>query len=489
MSVQPQEFDDALIKDQLSQAVGSLSHADLERLAATAPPPSRQTPDERGRIRGTILSIRGTDVFVDVGGKSEGLLSLDEFGPDTPPLIGQVVNVVPQGFDRESGLMRLSITGALQHGDLSSVKVGDIVKARVSGSNVGGLELRVQGLRCFMPLSQIDVVRHDDLHSFLGHWLECEVAEVDRRGKNLILSRRRVLERQRAVEREHLQEQLAEGQVRKGKVSRLADFGAFVDLGGIDGLLHVSDMSYSRVDRPASVLKVGEEVEVKILKIDAGKGRISLGLKQLAPDPWTLVPANYRVGDVVDGQVTRLADFGAFVEVTPGVEGLIPLSEMSWTQRVMKPSQVLKTGDHVRVSVMAVDGEKRKLTLSLKALSSDPWQTVAERYVIDSTVSGAVTRLADFGAFVQLEEGVEGLIHISQLSDKHVRRVQEVVEPGKVVQVRILAVDPSQRRISLSMKPRVVEPSPDDIAAAQVAEMAQTKKRERKKPLRGGLSW
>ena len=454
----------------------------------SAAEPRAVSADERGRIPGRVVSIHGTDVFVDVGGKSEGVVPLDDFEPDTPPTVGQVLNLIPHGFDSESGLMRLSLREALVEADLESLRVGDVVKGRVTGSNIGGLELRMHGLRGFMPMSQVDLVRHEDFASFMGRWLECEVTEIDRRGKNLVLSRRRVLEREREEERQQLRFQLAEGQVRKGIVSRLTDFGAFVDLGGIDGLLHVSDMSYARVGHPKELLKEGDEIEVKILKVDLVKDRISLGLKQLSADPWTLIEGKYNPGETVEGRVTKLMNFGAFVELEKGVEGLIPVSEMSWTQRVAHPKDILSAGDAVRVVVLAADRHKRKISLSLKALGEDPWNGVTERYQPEVTVSGVVTRITNFGAFVQLEEGVEGLIHISQLSDQRVRSVGDVVKVGEVIQVRVLSVAAEQRRISLSMKS-----VPGDEGAGggeETQEEASPKQpKKRKRELRGGLAF
>ena len=487
VSIDPFELDDAYLNREVADQVGDLAPQDLERRMSAAelhPPPT----DGKGRIVGRVVSLHGPDVFVDIGSKSEGVLPLDEFEPDEPPQVGQMLSLVPQGFDRESGLMRLSLREAKVQADLESLCVGDVVKARVTGSNIGGLELRLHGLRGFMPMSQVDLVRHDDFASYIGHWLECEVTEIDRRGKKVVLSRRRVLEREREEERKQLRFQLAEGQVRKGVVRRLTDFGVFVDLGGIDGLLHISDLSYARVQHPSELLKEGQEIEVKVLKVDLVKDRISLGMKQLATDPWAQVAVKYRVGETLEGRVTKLLDFGAFIELEPGVEGLIPISELSWTQRVRHPKDILNVGDAVRIVVLAVTSEKRKISLSLKALATDPWAGVAERYQPEAVVSGAVTRLTDFGAFVQLEDGIEGLIHISQLSEQRVRSVKDVVEPGKVIQVRVLAVDPEQRRISLSLKGMGEKPEPHPVAA-QAEGAPPPSQKKRKKPLRGGLSW
>lgn len=482
----PKELDDAELKREIDEALGDMS---IEDLAGMGSGSSGSKPSgERGRIRGRILSIRGNDVFVDIGGKSEGFLPKDEFEPDQPPQEGQELEFIPQGFDRESGLMRLSLREALVEANLEQLTVGDVVKGRVTGTNIGGLELRIHGLRGFMPMSQVDLVRHDDFKGFIGRWLEAEVTEIDRKGKNLVLSRRRVLEREREEEREKLKFQLAEGQIRKGVVRRLADYGAFVDLGGIDGLLHVSDMSYSRVDHPKHMVKEGDEIEVKILKIDLVKDRISLGMKQLNPDPWMSAASNYAVGSTIEGKVVKLMNFGAFVELEPGIEGLIPISEMSWTQRLKHPGDMLKEGDQVRATVLNCDAANRKLSLSLKALSEDPWEGAIERYPAESVVSGAVTRILNYGAFVQLEEGIEGLIHISELSNDRVRSVADVVKEGEVVKVRVLGVDPDQRRISLSMKPQPGEVAVGEAAPEEAPEEPKPEKK-RKRPLRGGLAW
>ena len=486
VTIDPRELDDAQLNRELAEQVGGLSAGDIERQLAAAQPHEPE-PDEKGRIAGRIISLKGPDVFVDIGSKSEGVIPLDEFEPDEPPTVGQVVNLIPHGFDRESGLMRLSLRATKVAADLDTLRIGDIVKGRVSGSNIGGLELRVHGLQAFLPMSQVDLVRHEDFAHFIGHWLECEVTEVDRRGKKLVVSRRRVMEREREEERRQLRFQLEEGQVRPGVVRRLVDFGAFVDIGGIDGLLHVSDMSYSRINHPKDMLKVGDKLEVKVLKVDLVKDRISLGLKQLAADPWTLVEGNYVVGSTIEGKVTKLMDFGAFVELDRGIEGLIPISEMSWTQRVGHPKDVLSVGDGVRVSVLSVSAEKRKISLSLKALGQDPWVGVGERYQADAIVSGAVTRTTDFGAFVQLEEGIEGLVHISELSTERVRSVNDVLREGEVVQVKVLSIDADQRRISLSLKGARENTGPDANAASESIDAAPKKKR--KKPMRGGLTW
>lgn len=495
MTLDPRELDNEDLKRELDDALGHLSQEELEQMSQANPADPR--PDERGRISGRIIDVRGADVFVDVGGKSEAFLSLDEFEPDQPPVAGQMRTFVVQGLDAESGLMRLSLREALIEADLEALRVGDVVEGRVTGVNLGGLELLVSGIRAFMPKSHVDLNRVEDFAPFINRRLECQVTEIDRRGRSLVVSRRRVLERQREQARQELRYALEEGQVRQGVVRRIADFGAFVDLGGVDGLLHISDMSFSRIQHPSQLVKVGDEIEVQVLKIDLVKDRISLGMKQLEPDPWELVSANYRVSDTVEGRVVKLMDFGAFVELEPGVEGLIPVSEMSWSQRVRHPRDLLNEGDAVRVSVLAVDLEQRRISLSLRALVEDPWKGAGEHYVPEALVSGRVTRVVKFGAFVQLEEGIEGLLHISELSDQRVGRVSDVVEPGQVIKVRVKSVDLEQHRIALTLRGLS-----EGQAGAGAAAADQTRDRQRaehprqpppehkrKRPLRGGLTF
>ena len=476
-------MDNDELKLELDRELGDLSADDLDLLEASRLAVPK--PDEKGRLPGRIIDVRGSDVFIDIGGKSEAFVKIDEFPEDQPPQAGQLHTFIVQGVDRETGLMRLSLREAKLEADFESLQAGDVIEARVTGVNLGGLELIIKNVRAFMPKSQVELERVEDFTPYIGRRLECQITELDRKGKTLVVSRRRILERHREEMRQELKYSLAEGQTRKGVVRRLTDFGAFVDLGGIDGLVHVSDMSYGRVKHPREVVKVGDEVEVQILKIDLVRDRISLGMKQLQADPWNVVEGNYRAGQTVDGRVAKLMEFGAFVELEPGVEGLIPISEMSWTQRIRHPNEILNEGDTVRVAVLAVDIEKRKLTLSLKAMGADPWLGIQDRYLIDSVVSGAVTRIAAFGAFVQLEEGVEGLLHVSEMSERRVSRPDSVVKPGDVIQVRVKSVDVEQRRIGLSLKSL----TSDDGGAVGESQAEVQAPRKRKRPLKGGLEW
>ncbi len=477
VSTDPQPIDDAAVERQMQQALNELDRP------ATPQTPAVGDENAGGRIRGRIVGIRDQDVFVDFGGKSEGVISLAEF--EAPPENDAVFDFVPHGFDADSGQMRFSLSETKLEADWSSVQVGDVIEAKVTGTNIGGIELNIHGIRAFMPKSQVDIERHEDFGGFVGRRLECEITEVNRRQKTLLVSRRRVLERRLAEQREQAMATLEAGQTRPGKVKRLVDFGAFVDIGdGVEGLLHVSDISYARIEKPTEVLKVGDEIQVKVLKLDQQRGRISLGMKQLKPDPWTLVEANYRAGATLDGRVTRLADFGAFVELEPGIEGLIPMSEMSWTQRVRHPRDVVNPGDSTRVQVLSVDPAKRRISLSLRALTEDPWKAVSDKFPADSVVTGTVARLAQFGAFVDLGDGVEGLVHISEVAQERIRSVGDKLKEGDQVQCRVLGVDPEQRRISLSIK-RAAEP----IEPEAQAESPKQQKRRKERPLRGGLSW
>lgn len=480
MLPQPNQPDQELERE-VADALDRMSTEELMAMAAThAPAPTASS----GRVTGRILRISAADVFVDVGGKSEGYLTLDEFPADAAPQVGQELTFVAHGIDRDSGMVRLSLRDVLLDANWDSLRPGEVVEGRVTGMNRGGLEIDIHGIRGFIPAGQASLEPMRDISLLLGQKVEVEVTDVDRGARRLVVSRRRLQERRREEARAQLRYTLKEGQVREGVVRRLADFGAFVDLGGMDGLLHISDIGYGRIKHPSEVLKVGDKVTVKVLKFDLVTDRVSLGLKQLAEDPWNSISERIKVGDVVEGRVTRLMNFGAFVEVQPGIEGLIPLSECSYTRRVGHPKELLKENDAVQAAVLAVDPANRKLTLSLKRLGADPWTTVAERYHAQETVSGVVTRIADFGAFIQLEEGIEGMAHISELSDQRVQRVGEAVKVGQVVSARILSVDNEKRRISLSLKAPPAAPAAE-VPPALAHAPAPAKKRAR--PLRGGL--
>jgi small subunit ribosomal protein S1 len=360
---------DAEIEKELQEAMGDFSGKDLlgqgPRPAAGAPAP------EPGRKKGKVLRVHGKDVFVDVpGGRSQGVLPIDQF-PEGAPAPGTEVDIHIEGYDHANGLLLLTRRGAAVHADWSTVALNMTVEARVTAVNKGGLEVDVNGIRGFMPISQIDLYRVENAEQYLNQRLLCLVVEVNPEERNLVVSRRALLEREREENREKLWNELAEGQVRSCVVRSVRDFGAFVDLGGVDGLLHVSEMAWTRVKNPADVVQPGQTIKVVVLKIDRETRKVGLGLKQLTPSPWDEVVAKYPPGTVVPGKVTRLMDFGAFVELEPAVEGLIHISELA-PQRVRRVSDVVKPDQEVRVLVLDVNPQQRRIALSLKGAQKEP---------------------------------------------------------------------------------------------------------------------
>lgn len=438
---------DAELEQEIAAALGDDSVMDMVEQSA-APSPIAQAGDH-AMAEGQIVAIHDDDVFVDLGGKSQGVVPLTQF--KQKPALGSRMEFVVEGVLGDEGLIKLSRQGAVEKATWQSLERGMNIEAMVTGSNTGGLELKVAGQRAFMPASQIDIARVENFNAWLGKKMQCKVIDLDRRGKRIVLSRRALLEEQQQAQREQLLQTLETGQEHDGTVRNIQPFGAFVDLGGIDGLVHVSDMTWQRNVKPEQVVQVGQTVRVKILKIERGGERISLGMKQVGPNPWEAVGVNYRAGAIVTGAVTKLAQFGAFVELEPGIEGLIPMAELSW-DRVGRPSAVVKTGQQVSVKVLDVDVQRQRISLSLKQMSEDPWVGASGEFAPDSEVEGTVTRTADFGAFVEIKPGVEGMIHISELSDKRVNTVEDVAKPGQTVKAKVLSVDEDKRRISLSIR-------------------------------------
>jgi small subunit ribosomal protein S1 len=352
--------------------------------------------------------------------------------------------------------------------------------------NKGGLELEIKSMRAFMPAGQVDIYFQKDISTLIGQRMTVEVTQFDRAAKNLIVSRRNVLEREREQQKQKLMEELAEGQIRRGTVRSVMDFGAFVDLGGVDGLLHVSEMTFKRGrQNAAEFVKVGDALDVKVLKIDRDTGKLSLSLKQArGTDPWADAAVKYPVGTTLTGRVTRVESFGAFIEVEEGLEGLLPVSEISW-QRIKSPQDVLHEGDTIKLVVISLDAVQKRISFSLKQAGPDPWATINDRYAVDMVVDGTITRIAEFGAFVELESGLEGLVHISELAGQRVTSVASAVKAGQIARVRILDIDKDNRRIGLSIKKVAeIEAAPPSAAATTPAP-AKKKKNE----LRGGLDF
>ncbi len=438
--------------------------------------------------RGRIQAVSGDDVLVElagVQGKNTGIVPGNQF--DRPPRAGAIMDFVVNRLDEKEGLYILSREGAVGAATWDQIHPGTNVEARVTGTNKGGLELELVGsIRAFMPASQIDIHHVDDMEALVGQKLQAAVQEVDRKRKQVLLSRRQYIEQERARNQEKLLAELKEGDIVEGTVSSLMDYGAFVDCGGMDGLLHISDMSHAHINKPAEVVSVGSKVQVKVLQLDKEKKRLKLGLKQIQPDPWEGVDSKYRAGDQVTGRVVRHAQFGIFLELEPGLEGLIPASEVSW-RRSDKPSDIAKEGDMLRVKVLDVDPEKKRLSLSLKQSAGDPWTGAESKYARNTVLEARVISTTDFGAFVEIEPGIEGLIHISELSDKRVNQVTDVVKVGDQVKLRVLEVDEDERRIKLSKK--YAEKSLDELPPEEAPQAPAKKKAKRQKPgnLTGGI--
>jgi len=434
-------------QSQAAAASASAGSADGEEAAA------EEEPLHHELRRGRISAIRGEDVFVDITGetgKLQGVVPLQQF--ERAPRIGSIMDFVVDRVDEGQGLMFLNREGAISRSTWDTLHKGSVVEARVTGHNKGGLELEMVGnIRAFMPASQVDLHHIEDLEQFVGQKLEATVTEVDRKHKKVMLSRRAHLEVTRKQAKEKLLATLEVGAVLDGKVSRLMEYGAFVDIGGVDGLVHVSDMSYGHVNKPGDVCKEGDSVTVKVLKIEKSKGRIALGMKQVQPDPWEANAATISQGDEVTGTVVRTAPFGAFVEVAPGVEALLPISEISW-KRINRVEDVVSVGQSLRFKVLNLDKSKKKMSLSMKQLAGDPWGEADTKYAVDSWVAGKVVSVQDFGAFVEIEEGVEGMVHISELSDRRVNAVTDIVKVGDEKNFRIKSYDAEKRKIALSLR-------------------------------------
>ncbi|MBI1941886.1 MAG: 30S ribosomal protein S1, partial [Acidobacteria bacterium] len=373
-------------------------------------------------VRGTVVKVTDAEVIVDLGLKSEGAIPRDEFLADDGSLSvspGEPVDVWVEHYNEQEGTVSVSYRKAARRRAWEDIDKAfqeqTILPGRVVERVKGGLVVDI-GVRAFLPGSQADLRPHFNLDSLLGKEIDCRVIKLNRKRSNVVVSRRVVLEEEVIRRKGRLLEQLAEGAVLEGRVKNLTHYGVFVDLGGTDGLLHITDLSWGRVSHPSEIVRVGQEIKVKVLKYDKEKERISLGLKQLAPDPWEGVASSYHVGGRLTGRVVGIVDYGAFVELEPGVEGLIHVSEMSWSRRLKHPSKILNPGDQVEVAVLEVNAPQRRISLSLRQTLSNPWSTLAERYTVGAVVQGRVRNLTEFGAFVEVEEGVDGLIHLSNLS-------------------------------------------------------------------------
>jgi small subunit ribosomal protein S1 len=439
--------------------------------------------------RGKVVSVSKDDVFVDFGGKSQGIASIIQFADEIPE-VGTEMDFIVEKYDTTEGVLVLSKRGATAASvSWETLEVGQVVEATVTGVNKGGLELEVKGMRAFMPAGQVELFHVASFDDYIGRKVTAEVTRFEREAKNMVLSRRNVLEREREENKTKLLAELAEGQIRRGTVRAVMDFGAFVDLGGIDGLLHVSEMTFKRGIRPSEIVKEGDVLDVKVVKIDRENRKLALSLKQArGTDPWADAGTKYAVGSTITGRVVKVENFGCFIEVEEGIDGLLPVSEMSY-QRIRHPSDLAKVGDTLKLVVISQDPVQRKMSFSLKQAGPDPWKAAKEKYFVDAIVEGKVTRVVDFGAFVELEAGLEGLVHVSELSDKRVRTPGDVVQVGQEVKVRVLEVDVDHRRIGLSLRRVYEKKAAEGAAAATPAAPAKPAAPRPKIQLKGGLDF
>jgi small subunit ribosomal protein S1 len=409
-------------------------------------------------VKGTVVKVTPTEVVVDVGFKSEGMISVEEFIDETGAVSvqpGDIVDVLLERTEDREGYVVLSREKA------EKMKIWDevekayqdrkVVIGRVIERIKGGLAVDI-GVRAFLPGSQIDVRPVRNLDALRGQELRMRVIKVNKKRGNIVLSRKALLEEENAEKKKVTLDTLAEGKVLRGAVKNLTDYGAFIDLGGIDGLLHITDMGWGRVTHPSEVVKVGDEIDVIVLKYDPATERVSLGHKQLVPDPWNNVMERYPVGIKVNGKVVSLTDYGAFIELEPGVEGLIHVSEMSWSKRVKHPSKILNQGDQVEAQVLGVDPGARRISLGIKQVENNPWHELTDKYPVGTTIRGKVRNLTEFGAFVEVEDGIDGLIHISDMSWSKVKHPSEVLKKGDDVEAQVLSIDAENQRLSLGLK-------------------------------------
>ena len=418
----------------------------------------------------TVVSISGESVFLDVGQKIEGRLPIAAFRDkdgQTHIQPGHKLKVNVSGRDEE-GYLKLSLLHIEQPKDWSALETAfnekRTIAGRVSGLIKGGVTVDV-GTRAFMPASRSGTRDAAELAALVGQEIECRIIKLDKDDDDVVVDRRAILEEQAKVARESRYGELQEGQVVKGTVRSLVDYAAYLDIGGVDGMLHVSEMSYGRVNKPADVLTIGQQVDVQILKVDRNRKKVSLGMKQLQKDPWAGAAERYHVGDRIHGKVSRVADFGAFVELEPGLDGLIHLSEMSWSKKVRKPSDVVKPGETVEVVVLAVKPEDKRVSLGLKQALGDPWEDAEKKYPVGATVEAPVISLTKFGAFVQLDEHIEGMIHVGDISnDKRINHPQDELRVGQVVRAQVLEFDRERRRLRLGMKQLIPTAADEYIA-------------------------
>ena len=416
-------------------------------------------------VKGTVVSIGPSEVMVDIGFKSEGAVSIKEFSDPESIEQGQEIEVFLEDVEDQEGQVVLSKQKADFMRVWDSIKdahdTGNTVEGRLMRRIKGGIVVNLFGVEAFLPGSQIDIRQVKNFDQFIGHQFPFKIIKLNKARRNIVVSRRAVLEEERARMREEIVKVLEEGQIREGVVKNITDFGAFIDLGGVDGLLHITDMSWGRVNHPSELVSIGDRIKVKVLSYDRKRERISLGLKQLTAHPWENIENKYPIESQVRGKVVSITDYGAFVELEEGIEGLVHISEMSWTQHVRHPSKLVNIGDIVEVKVLKIDSESQKISLGMKQTEDDPWDTLDAKYPPGTKIDGTVCSLTNFGAFVEIEDNIDGLVHISDMSwTKRIRQASEMFKKGDVIPVVVSEIDIKRRRISLSHKDAFENPWP-----------------------------
>ena len=431
-----------------------------------------QSFDSNKIVSGKVLEIRGDDVVIDIGYKSEGVIKLDEWKDEAGeyvniPRAGDTIEVLLETVEDEHGGINLSYRKAKRQKEWESIlakhKEGDVVTGAVTKKIKGGLLINI-GVNVFLPASQVDIRRPADIGEYIGQTIQCMILKIDEQRRNIVVSRRKLIEIVRDDMKKKLLGELEVNQIRKGIVKNIADFGAFVDLGGIDGLLHITDMGWHRVTNPHDVVKINQELEVFILGIDREKEKIALSLKHKTPSPWQNIETKYPIRTRHQGEVVNIMPYGAFVKLEPGIEGLVHISEMSWTKRISHPNEVVSIGDKVEVEVLNINHDKKEISLGMKQCTQNPWDEVARKYPPNTQISGTVRNLTSYGAFIEIEEGIDGLLHVSDMSwVRKVSNPSEVVQKGQKVTCVVLSVDQERKRVALGLKQMANDPWEGDI--------------------------
>lgn len=451
------EEEERLLQEALGETGEALQEESLEDAGVSFKPDTI--------VKGTVVQVNPDSVLVDIKYKSEGLVPIEEW--DEAPGVGDEVEVYLEGQDDAEGMLELSKRRADRirgwERIIATHEEGDVVRGTCTRKIKGGLLVDI-GIPVFLPASQIEIRRAGDIQHYIGKEVEARIIKIDEARMNIVVSRRKILEESREAKKREILEDLSDGQIRRGVVKNIADFGAFVDLGGIDGLLHITDMAWGRINHPSEMLSIEDTIEVKVLKFDKDLERIALGLKQKTPSPWETIENRYQPAMRVQGEVVNVMTYGAFVKLEEGVEGLVHVSEMSWTRRINHPNELVKVGDVVDVVVLNVNAQKQEISLGMKQVEENPWDLVEEKYPIGTIIRGRVRNLTNYGAFVELEEGIDGLLHVSDMSwTRKVSHPSEVVKKGETLEAIVLSVDQEKKRVALGVKQLAEDPWEYDI--------------------------